>query len=596
MVSNHSQMPKWDIEAENPENVSVIQQFKVYPCVEYQEGECCNRFCFNYHDEATMRRPVCDSDGRLKYWSEPCEYRNRGQPCPYGYECQFAHTENECLYHPATYKTMVVKENARPWEATQYKDKRKSILKYRKQQSQPYLGQSPQGSPMMIHDTWPSQTPPSPKPNAQNGPVQKFRLCAYYPNVENCRRKDLCSFAHCREEITAPLLTEKEEEKMELSPEFFTERFKIHWCPIGVQHDWQTCVYAHNYQDARRDPRIGYGPRPCPYWEKKDRAPSYQARCPNGFSCPYAHGAKEQLYHPCYFKTVVCWDFHQSKKRCPRQSLCAFFHKKKLQRKQPEDNTDYETPLSEEQMQTLQGYFKNPPFFSDEREAMGMGRSQQNWGPVPVQPGGPSGYPEMPMYCVQTPTGELSPQMSSSSAMFTPSSPHDSTPMYSPQMPRFEPPRDGQDMRKMHEAPMQSPMHTPMGSPMSAPMSPMSSPMGSTPMMLVPVYTEEPYDPVPPMMMYPADNMSMGSMGQCNPCMPMMQNPAPFPMPDQKSGHLRGQSQISTNAEGSSQQGTDKSDLSDQEEKMQRKETDQPASGISLADLRSTAPFFIDDM
>jgi hypothetical protein len=116
-------------------------------------------------------------------------------------------------------------------------------------------------------------------------------------------------------------------------------------------------------------------------------------------------------------------------------------------------------------------------------------------------------------------------------------------------------------------------------------------------MMLVPVYTEEPYDPVPPMMMYPADNMSMGSMGQCNPCMPMMQNPAPFPMPeDQKSGHLRGQSQISTNAEGSSQQGTDKSDLSDHEEKMQRKETDQPAAGISLADLRSTAPFFIDDM
>jgi hypothetical protein len=158
-------------------------------------------------------------------------------------------------------------------------------------------------------------------------------------------------------------------------------------------------------------------------------------------------------------------------------------------------------------------------------------------------------------------------------------------------MPRFD--RDTQnifspeDMRKMQEAPMQSPMHTPLGSPMS---SPMSSPMGSTPMMLVPVYAEEPYEPVPPMMMYPVDNMSMS---QCPPCVPMMPNSSPFPMPDQKTGHIRGPSQLSTTAEGSSQQGTDKSDLSDHDEKFQKKEAD---SGISLTDLRSTAPFFVDDM
>jgi hypothetical protein len=30
------------------------------------------------------------------------------------------------------------------------------------------------------------------------------------------------------------------------------------WCPIGAQHDWQTCAYAHTYQDARRKPSIGY--------------------------------------------------------------------------------------------------------------------------------------------------------------------------------------------------------------------------------------------------------------------------------------------------------------------------------------------------
>merc|ERR1719311_1276466 len=149
---------------------------------------------------------------------------------------------------------------------------------------------------------------------------------------------------------------------------------------------------------------------------------------------------------------------------------------------------------------------------------MGMGGGRQNWGQaMPVQPCGPAGYPEMPMYCVQTPTGELSPQMSSSSAMFSPPNPVDTTPMFCPQLPRFNPDKSnmfsGDDMRKMQEAPMQSPMHTPVGSPMS---SPMGSPMGSTPMMLVPVYAEEPYEPVPPMMMYPVDNMSMGQ--PCIPC------------------------------------------------------------------------------
>ena len=33
---------------------------------------------------------------------------------------------------------------------------------------------------------------------------------------------------------------------------------EVFWCPIGLPHDWSVCVYAHNYQDARRNPAIGY--------------------------------------------------------------------------------------------------------------------------------------------------------------------------------------------------------------------------------------------------------------------------------------------------------------------------------------------------
>ena len=42
----------------------------------------------------------------------------------------------------------------------------------------------------------------------------------------------------------------------------------------------------------------------CPDWERANRSPNYQDRCPRGFGCGFAHGAKEQLYHPAYFHSV----------------------------------------------------------------------------------------------------------------------------------------------------------------------------------------------------------------------------------------------------------------------------------------------------
>jgi hypothetical protein len=110
--------------------------------------------------------------------------------------------------------------------------------------------------------------------------------------------------------------------------------YKTCWCPIGSFHDWQECIYAHNYQDYRRDPRLGYSTLVCPDWEKSNRSPDYKSRCPRGFACGFAHGAKEQLYHPGYFRSVLCND-HFHGKRCPRGRQCAFFHKKKEKRNSP---------------------------------------------------------------------------------------------------------------------------------------------------------------------------------------------------------------------------------------------------------------------
>lgn len=145
---------------------------------------------------------------------------------------------------------------------------------------------------------------------------------------------------------------------------FFMYKYKTRWCPVGVQHDWHSCVYAHNYQDARRPVSIGYGARLCPYWSKKDTGTGYSQRCPLGLRCPYSHGAKEQLYHPHYFKTVVCRDLRG--KACPRQRLCAFFHHRQERRMSPPDDVDYSQPLKIESLPSdWITEFLAPPFLPE---------------------------------------------------------------------------------------------------------------------------------------------------------------------------------------------------------------------------------------
>lgn len=195
---------------------------------------------------------------------------------------------------------------------------------------------------------------------------RKRRFCTSFPDSACCRRGPSCTYAHSRQEIEAPLLTEAEERKGPdaLTEEFFMQKYKTIWCPIGVQHEWHTCVYAHNYQDARRPVKIGYGARLCPYWSKKDTGAAYAQRCPLSLRCPHAHGAKEQLYHPHYFKTVTCRDLKGN--ACPRGTLCAFFHSRSERRATPEDTTHYQRPLDENALtDEWMADFLDPPFLPE---------------------------------------------------------------------------------------------------------------------------------------------------------------------------------------------------------------------------------------
>ena len=120
------------------------------------------------------------------------------------------------------------------------------------------------------------------------GRLLKRRFCTSYPDVASCRFGARCDFPHSREEIQVSLLSEEEERQdaAAMTDEFLMYRYKTRWCPIPVPHAWQTCVYAHNHQDARRPVEAGYGSKPCSHWSKKSAGADYSKRCPLGLRCP----------------------------------------------------------------------------------------------------------------------------------------------------------------------------------------------------------------------------------------------------------------------------------------------------------------------
>jgi len=431
-------LPYWQESYEAPNCWEMVSAFRTSQCAfGCRSGGGCARqcgkaarsqasgpqFCAGYHQPSLRRRPLFKAgDSRMLYWDVPCtrissfstNSMTGGAPsgegslhCPDGDDCIFAHNQEEISYHAAKYKTKPCNGTAscrgeatccfahgpaelRPWAPERYSYFFLLVRPNRVLSSNSLLSGGP--SPAKTFDLrsspkeWCMGDPstaclasyPSISCAANFGaPRQKQRFCASYPGVERCKRSP-CAFAHSREEITGQLLTEQEErqEPIAMTEQFFMHRFKTFWCPIGVQHDWQTCVYAHNYQDARRCPSIGYGPKPCPHWSKKDTTAEYSQRCPLGLRCPYSHGAKEQLYHPQYFRSVVCRDLSSHRKqagRCPRETLCAFFHSKTQSRRLASNGKiDYEQPLLQDRLPAdwIQDFI-NPPFFSEKGDPIG---------------------------------------------------------------------------------------------------------------------------------------------------------------------------------------------------------------------------------
>lgn len=381
-------LPMWQEEDESGDHRQYMFHYHTMMCPQFADGYCprhkgsrsATPQCFCYHFESQQRRPLVDTlNGQLRYWDIMCEHVTEGNCCPCGAACPFAHTREEISYHAAKYKTKLCNDRECRGQEVCCFAHGESELRTHALERYSYwsvFGGGPNGSPGGPQSMIPGNDPfaMSNGRNAANGAtgalyhpkVYKHRFCASYPHVASCRRSDQCAFAHTRDEIRTPLLAHEEEDQLQthLTNDFFMYKFKTLWCPVGVQHDWQTCVYAHNYQDARRHPGINYGPRPCPYWKRKETNLEYSQRCPLGVCCPYSHGAKEQLYHPAYFKTVTCQDWPNS--NCPRGKLCAFWHKRTEQRSRPsadDDEFNYKLPIGDDKLRdSLQPDFLSPPF------------------------------------------------------------------------------------------------------------------------------------------------------------------------------------------------------------------------------------------
>jgi len=188
------------------------------------------------------------------------------------------------------------------------------------------------------------------------------RLCH---QARRCPRSRFCAFAHDRQELLVPHFLEQEEAQP--TEEFIAYRFKTQWCPVGGPHDWENCVYAHTYRDWRRVPILGYSSHPCPRWTnsvaRSSPETTYSDRCPYGMACPLAHGAKEQLYHPQFYKTSPCSD-----SECRRGPLCAFTHGEHDARQlRVEDAAPRAMrrpiPQAEELLRQYQPTFSEPPMY-----------------------------------------------------------------------------------------------------------------------------------------------------------------------------------------------------------------------------------------
>jgi hypothetical protein len=351
-------LPIYDPSRESVQATSLMSACLTEPCVDFVCGSCTyNRphSCFYFHSTSQRRRHVFGEFNQILYWDAICPQITLRSLCSNGSRCQFSHTKTEMCYHPARFKTKLCNGYECRGAVCCFAH---AVAELRTKAPLLY-GYSITQDPVddvncerILHGGGLSV-----RQRHTGTPITRF--CPVYPNSENCEFGPRCPFAHDGVEIITPLLNPNE-------VDFYVLSFKTQWCVFGHRHDWNNCIYAHNSQDCRRCPTIGYGQHACPSWETSDPRLGYAERCPAGLRCPWSHGRKEQLYHPAFYRTNACCDWRKPLKgedeRCIRGPLCAFFHSP-LECRSPVVSSDvaYDGLLEEELVNKVCGHLKDPP-------------------------------------------------------------------------------------------------------------------------------------------------------------------------------------------------------------------------------------------
>ncbi|KAI3965046.1 hypothetical protein MKX01_013977 [Papaver californicum] len=109
--------------------------------------------------------------------------------------------------------------------------------------------------------------------------------------------------------------TTEDENDPYASDEFRIYEFKIRRCMRSRSHDWTDCPFAHPGEKARRrDPRrYHYSGNACSDFRR--------GNCMRGDSCEFSHGVFECWLHPTRYRTQVCKDGLNCKRK-----VCFFAH------------------------------------------------------------------------------------------------------------------------------------------------------------------------------------------------------------------------------------------------------------------------------
>lgn len=319
-------LPMYDFSKESDETNRIILQCLTQPCSDFSEGRC--QFvrpptCFFYHNVIHKRRPVVNKEGKLLYWDKICNSMSSKGGCTKGDMCEFAHTKTEITYHPAKFWTKLC--NAVECRGTvccfAHSGEKLRLSAYFEYSSLSRATRSFDSSRLCRSDSSDDASTVSSAvlSNRLTGLYMITHLCIMFPDkIAECEKGDKCEFVHSLSELLTPLLDPGIDD-------FYQVRFKTHWCPSNELHDWNVCIYGHNWTDMRRPPKIGYGPLVCPVWEASNPQAAYNQRCLYGLRCPFSHGMRETMYHPSHYKVNECgeWSYERG---CQRGDSCAFYH------------------------------------------------------------------------------------------------------------------------------------------------------------------------------------------------------------------------------------------------------------------------------